>query len=78
MGVRASSQIGMTVLLIAGVVSACRADGVISDDFSIAGYARLQGTVSHSDGSRFGSITIMYSCGSPERRGSEVPRRRTL
>jgi len=66
MTVRASSPIGMTMLLIASVVTACRADGVIYDDFGIAGYARLQGTVSHSDGSRFGSVTIIYSCGDPE------------
>src|SRR5678815_4022777 len=66
MAVRASSQIGRTVLLIAGVITACRADRVIYDDFGIAGYARLQGTVSHSDGSRFGSIAIVYACGDPE------------
>lgn len=65
MAVRAS-QIGMTLLLVTGILTACHADRVLYDDFGVAGYARLQGTVSHSDGSRFGSITIQYLCGNPE------------
>ena len=63
---RSSRQIRGTVLLIAGIATACRPDRVIFDNFGIAGYARLQGTVSHSDGSRFGSIPVFYSCGDPE------------
>jgi len=59
-------RIGGTVLLIAGIATGCHPDRVIYDDFGIAGYARLRGTVSHSDGSRFGTIPLYYSCGDPE------------
>ena len=61
-----SWRIGRVVLLVSGVGTGCSIDNTIHDDFGIAGYARLQGTVSHADGSRFGSITIEYSCGEPE------------
>jgi len=63
---RSSWRMGGTLLLIAVIATACHLDRVIYDDFGIAGYARLQGTVSHSDGSRFGSIPVLYSCGDPE------------
>jgi hypothetical protein len=59
-------------LLAAGLASGCNAmgiikdDPIINDDWGIAGYARLQGTVSHANGSRFGSVQIYYFCGDPE------------
>lgn len=61
-------KVGMSALLLAGAVTACqsKSDAVIYDNFGIAGYARLQGTVSHSDGTRFGSINLVYSCGAPD------------
>jgi hypothetical protein len=48
------------------VITACRSDQVIRDDFGIAGYARLQGTVSRVDGSPWGGVTVSYSCGTPD------------
>ena len=66
MALRFSWRVGGTVLLIAVIVTACDPDRVIYDDWGVAGYARLQGTVSHSDGSRFGNISVVYFCGDPE------------
>jgi hypothetical protein len=66
MAFRFSGRAGRTVLFIAVVVTACNPDRVIYDDWGVAGYARLQGTVSHADGSRFGNISVVYSCGDPE------------
>jgi hypothetical protein len=55
-------RVSSVVLLLASLLAGC----AIIDPVPIVGYARLQGTVSHSDGSRFGTVFLVYSCGDPE------------
>lgn len=55
---------GSAALLMASMTTACHSD-IINDNWGTAGYARLQGTVSHADGSRFGSVGLSYLCGDP-------------
>lgn len=71
MMVRSRWRRATAAILLAALGSGCRAIDVtdnrpIFDDWGIAGYARIKGTVSHADGTRYGAVSVTYMCGDPE------------
>ena len=59
-------MLGVVVAMLGPGTACTDARGIINDDFGIAGYARLQGTVTRADGSAFAGGTLYWSCGDPE------------
>ena len=68
---RSSRRHVVAVALLAAIGAACSGpgltdDGYAYDDWGVAGYARLAGTVSHADGTRYGVVSVFYMCGDPD------------